>query len=475
MTATRPNLKTFSLVLTLTLLFVRVACAGRVVEAAAKPDKEWKPYPTRTLEDLPSGVGTQTNPSLTRFGGLVKERLKATGFFRTEKINGRWYLIDPAGGQFISIGLSSVNTVRTPGAEAAVTRKFGTVSNWAEQVGATLRSAGFNTLGAWSDDETLGKVVQRTPYTKLANFMSAYGKKRGGTFQQPGHTGYPGDCIFVFDPGFEAFCTENAKQLAAYRNDPWLIGYFSDNEMPFKQEALKNYLKLPTTDPGYQAALAWLKSRQGSNATTNDITAHDEKDFLGVVVARYFSVVSRAIKKADPNHLYLGSRFYGTDKVTSELFKMAGPFVDVLSVNYYNAWTPEAEHMAMWLRESGKPFLVTEWYAKGVDSGLANTGGAGWLVKTQRERGLYYQNFALGLLESPGCVGWCWLKYTDNDPDDKRADPSNRDSNKGIVNNRYEPYTPLIEKMTELNRSVYAVAEHFSTLPGKTTAANHTK
>ena len=31
--------------------------------------------------------------------------------------------------------------------------------------------------------------------------MSSYGKKRGGTFQKPGHTGYPNDCIFVFDPG----------------------------------------------------------------------------------------------------------------------------------------------------------------------------------------------------------------------------------------------------------------------------------
>ena len=74
--------------------------------------------------------------------------------------------------------------------------------------------------------------------------------------------------------------------------------------------------------------------------------------------------------------------------------------------------------MQMWAHESGKPILITEWYAKGVDSGMANTGGAGWLVKTQRERGLYYQKYTLGLLESKVCVGWHWFRYSDNDQDD---------------------------------------------------------
>ena len=92
---------------------------------------------------------------------------------------------------------------------------------------------------------------------------------------------------------------------------------------------------------------------------------------------------------------------------------------------------------------------------------MANTGGAGWLVKTQRERGLFYQNFALGLLESKVCVGWHWFRYSDNDLEEKATDPSNRDSNKGIVNNRYEPYAPLLAQMKSLNEHVYALADFF--------------
>ena len=180
----------------------------------------------------------------------------------------------------------------------------------------------------------------------------------------------------------------------------------------------------------------------------------------------FHSIVSRAVKKHDPNHLYLGARFYGADIRQPEIFRACGPHVDVVSVNYYRAWTPEAEKLAMWERESGKPCLITEWYAKGADSGLPNFGGAGWLVKTQRERGLFYQNFVLALLESKVCVGWHWFKYMDNDPDDTRVDPSNRDSNKGIVNNRYVPYAPLLELMKEINERAYSLVDYFDRKPG---------
>jgi hypothetical protein len=115
----------------------------------------------------------------------------------------------------------------------------------------------------------------------------------------------------------------------------------------------------------------------------------------------------------------------------------------------------------MWERESGRPVLITEWYAKGMDSGLANTSGAGWVVKTQADRGRFYENFTLGLLESKVCVGWDWFKYIDNDPADTRSDPSNRDSNKGILSNRYEPYNPLLEAMKRLNERAYSLVEYF--------------
>ena len=56
---------------------------------------------------------------------------------------------------------------------------------------------------------------------------------------------------------------------------------------------------------------------------------------------------------------------------------------------------------------------------------------------------------------------WHWFKYQDNDPTAKGVDPSNLNSNKGLVNNDYEPYTPLASMMKAVNTQVYTLADYF--------------
>lgn len=431
------------------------------VEVQVAPGKPWTNYPTRTLAALPESVTSRVDSGLDQYGGLLAHKEPATGFFYPKKIGDRWWLIDPAGGRFIHKAVVAVSPVGGAGAEAAFKEKFGSKSNWVADTTGLLWSQGFNGLGAWSDTKDLRQATNPLAYTLIWNFMSSYGAKRGGTYQQSGHIGYPKDCIFVFDPEFETFCDSYAKQLATYKNDPWLLGHFSDNEMPYKRDAILNYLELPATDPGHVAALAWLKSRHGEQATTKDIIEQDRKDFLALVTDRYYRIVSRAIKKYDPNHCFLGSRFHGGELNYPEVFKAAGAYVDVMAVNYYRTWTPSQEKLAMWSRESGRPILITEWYVKGVDSGLPNNSGAGWIVKSQRDRGLFYQNFTLGLLESKVCVGWHWFKYADNDPEEPGTEPSNRDANKGIVTARYQTYPAMLNEMKSLNDRAYSLADYF--------------
>jgi hypothetical protein len=105
--------------------------------------------------------------------------------------------------------------------------------------------------------------------------------------------------------------------------------------------------------------------------------------------------------------------------------------------------------------------FITEYYTKAEDSGMPNISGAGWLVKTQNDRGIHYQNFCLNLLVAKNCVGWHWFRYQDNDPNDPTADPSNNDSNKGIVNTRYEVYDILAESMKKLNQNKYQLIKFF--------------
>ncbi len=447
--------------------FARAESGLVTVAVQVAPGKSWTNYPTRTLAALPAEVTNRVDSGFSQYGGLLARKEKATGFFYPKQIGDRWWLVDPEGYLFLHKAVVAVSPVGGAGAKAAFNNKFGSDANWVASTTSLLWSNGFNGLGAWSDVTRMRAAAHPLVYTRIWNFMSSYGAKRGGTYQKSGHIGYPKDCIFVFDPEFEVFCDNYAKQLAKSKDDPWLLGHFSDNEMPFKRDALLNYLQLPEKDTGYQAARTWLQARHGAQATIKDITEQDRKDFLAHVTDRYYRIVSAAIKKYDPNHCFLGSRFHGGELNYPEVFRAAGAYVDVMAVNYYRTWTPSPEKLTMWSKESGRPILITEWYVKGADAGLANTSGAGWIVKSQEDRGRFYQHFTLGLLESKVCVGWHWFKYSDNDPAEPGTDPSNRDANKGIVTARYETYPALLEAMKSLNGRVYSLTDYFDRPPAQ--------
>lgn len=430
------------------------------VEAKKTPTDQWKSYPTRTLAQF---AAVPLNPPLDPYGGLLDKKSAASGFFRTEKIADRWWLIDPDGGLFVNVGLATVYPYVSENRRDIFQAKYGNGAGWAESTVTLLKEHGFNGAGAWSDVTKLRQTKNRLVYTVLLDLMTGYAKKHGGTYQRPGQSPNPSDCIFVFDPEFETFCDEQAKRIAAYKDDPWLLGYFSDNELPifrlpFFQDALDKFLAMPESDPGHQAATTWLAGRRSRR-----VTDASRMEFLGFMAERYYQITTQAIRKYDPNHLCLGSRFWETDLSRPELWAAAGQYLDVVSVNYYHAWTPQPELMEMWTQAAGKPFLITECYVKGMDSGLPNNSGAGWCVKTQRDRGLFYQNFTLGLLESRACVGWHWFRYMDNDPDaaGSNSGGADLDSNKGIITVGYETYAPLLDAMKELNGRAYSLIGQF--------------
>ena len=62
---------------------------------------------TVTLGDLKE-FPTKEKVFLNTYGGWKKIRTKPTGFFHTQKIENRWWIIDPHGYVFLSVGLNSV-------------------------------------------------------------------------------------------------------------------------------------------------------------------------------------------------------------------------------------------------------------------------------------------------------------------------------------------------------------------------------
>jgi hypothetical protein len=423
---------------------------------------DWKNYNTLLVENI---TGYKTDIARTSlYGGDLSVKGKKTGFFHTEKIGDRWWCIDPEGYGYINTAVNSIVEGASIRNKTAFKQKFSSDAEWMKQTAAMLQQNGFTCAGSWSDHEKIRQynktAKQPLAYTVMLNFMSSYGNKRGGTYRQPGHTGYPKNVIFIFDPEFEAFCDEHAKQVVAWKDDRNLFGYFSDNEMPYRISYLDSCLAFPPTDNAYKAAMKWLKE---NNVQAENITDSDRIAFLVFAAEKYFAIVNKALKKYDPNHMYIGCRFHNKERNIQPFMEAAGRYMDIVSINYYREWTPVAGEMDNWSKWTGKPFIVTEFYVKAEDTGLGNISGAGWIVRTQKDRGDFYQNWCIGLLQAKNCVGWHWFKYIDNDPSQLNAEPSNTDANKGIVNNDYMPYEDLLKRMKQLNDERYGIIRFLDT------------
>lgn len=431
-------------------------------------DTVWQDYEVRTVDRLPA-FKSQEEPSTSLYGGWKVWRKDETGFFRTEKVDGRWWIIDPQGYPYIHRAVVAFNPGSSEKQKEAFDQKYGSMKKWVETESKMLRQYGFNGTGAWTND--IQQYVD-TPfvYTVIVSPMGLYRKehikKFGGKYEEAGWQGYRFDLAMVFDKEFDKYVKEAIEPIKKYKDDKFLLGYFADNELPWVFDALDRHLtKLGVNEEGHIAAKKWLEERKGKDSTIEDITDEDRSDFMAFYFETYIQKVHNALKEADPNHMFLGCRF-NQDKNRQELnnsaiFKVAGKYMDIISINHYRLWEPNQERLDNWGEWAQKPFLITEWYTKAEDSGLPNNTGAGWLVHTQEDRGLFYQNFTLGLLQNTNCVGWHWFKYMDNDPDDLTTDPSNRDSNKGVVDRYYNPYTPLLEHMKKVNSNTYNLIQYF--------------
>jgi len=422
-----------------------------------------KLYPTRTISQLD---GFTSRPvAIDEWGGRLDDSVPATGYFYVKKVGGRWWAIDPEGHFYFHQGLAGIRTGSTTNPGFLAQFKDKTV--WMSKTHELLVDNGIHGAGAWSNVDLIRASGQQSShpiaYTVILDIMSSYGAKRGGLHKVSGHAGYLGNVIFVFDSGFESYVDGYVKEkVATYVKDPALFGYFSDNEMPLTRDNLDRYLALPEKEEGYLAARKWMADHHAQEPT--DAL---RIEFLGYVVDRYASLVSKAMRKYDPHHMYLGCRFNAEALLAPEVFTSMGKYADAISANYYyirrapgswNAWTPDVEQIAAWEQAAQKPIVITEFYAKGADTGLLNKGGGGWLVATQAQRGAYFQNFALALIQSKDVIGWNWFRYQDADPG---VEGAKEGVNLGIVNGDYEVYSTLLDSMKQINRNSYALADYF--------------
>ncbi len=440
--------------------------------------------PTRTIDGL-IGLGEYSDfdkdQNFDIYGGLIDETLRqeATGFFYTTKIGDRWWVIDPLGYPCYIRALSGVNYqyLNSPNHKAAMTEKYGNAEKWGIAATRQLKNDWYFNASTGNGTD-IANVVNRLIYQGSCGFVGSYGTHIGTNNSTGGSTTFAGNnTMNVFDPAFVDWCDEKAKSVEAQKDDPWLLGRTMDNELPMDGNMLYNYLSLPATDPVYRYSYAcawnWLVNITGKeNPTEQDVNDELLQLFIGFVYDRFYSLATTAIRKYDPNHMILGSRMLHGVISKPWVLRFASLHLDCLTINWYGEWDIPVEDLKLVSESANMPLMVTEFYTKGMDSGLDNTRGAGWVVKTQQDRGDFYQGYTLRLLECKNFVGWHWFQYLDNDPDPAVIyttrngvkawkDQSSVDANKGIINNNHEPYEELVTSMAEINKNVYKLIEHF--------------
>ena len=442
----------------------------------------------------------------TVWGGNAEEKLtEGTGYFGKVKHRNRWYLTDPSGCAFFSMGPDCVvarcdaridglqsalqdlpdcekpenaflfeplrrsfgETVRADGLMFSYERRnlqrvFGAAweTKWRKMIVSQLMQMGCNTLGNWSDPVLFGKM----PYvTSLPEFPST------------------SHCIFrdfpdVLSEEYLQNARRCSKALTARAEDPWMIGYFLRNEpaWAFVDHLIiaDEVLRDPADTACKRGLIRFLQERYRDADALSEAWEHsfvsfedllqplekasafsgqareDLRAFSAVLTRAYTEIPSRCCREADPHHMILGMRWAW---ISDPLLVSGWDCFDVFSINCYAVDpTPALENV----RTLGVdlPVMIGEFHFGALDAGLPATGLEA--VAGQQERGKAFRYYCERVAAHPNGVGCHWFQCYDQFALG-RFDGENY--NIGLFDITLRPYPEMEEAVRKTGEHVFRV------------------
>jgi len=441
----------------------------------------------------------------SRFGGWLNgPKLEASGSFRVEKIDGKWWMVDPDGYLYWSHGVVRVtpSTAMTPlddrefyfeglpaeGTEYAefyntrdellypyyvarnikktydfsaanIKRKYG--ENWrdvyAEMAHKRLKSWGLNTIANSSEKSIC--MMDRTPYTdrielKSPDLESSYGV--WWKFKDPFHP--------EFRENFHRQLMERKNEL----DDPWCLGFFVDNEIDWGEPSTLGEwtLQCPATQPAKIEMVKFLEAKYREVKTLNSTwgtnyksweellnsrqkpaekSIEDCTEFSVIMTETYFRNVHDEFKKVAPQKLYMGCRFARSNE---NVIRIGAKYCDVISYNIYKRnlygfTLPEGLDI---------PVMIGEFHFGALDRGMFHPG----LVKTanQQDRAECYADYVESALRNPNIIGTHWHQFSDQ-ATTGRFDGENFQV--GFVDVCDRPYYETVAKIREVGYRMYEI------------------
>ncbi len=409
-------------------------------------------------------VSAQDLYGYSTYGGYKANKTVATGFFRTEETDGKWWIVDPEGYRFLGVGACCIGL-----GSGGIFKDLYQRKDMLEEMppGKFIRSGKGNEAGRadfslWNLERRFGadyvepalaltiKRMDKWGLNTIGNWSDARvekcGKKAFTCTMYP--AGIDGALFGLGDPYEDGIEQRLRKSLAplmeGYRDNKWLIGYYVGNEPTWlgnEQRVCENLLG--GKDRAMKTALTEYLRKHGDTHDTRRQFVYDTFDL-------YLTLLKRVQKSIDPNHLNLGYRFANPYAINEKLAAVCARHFDIMSFNCY-AIQPDHKLMDRLLAWTHLPMFIGEFHFGAVDRGL---GQSLFQVAGQKERGAAYRYYVEQGFSHPGLVGMTYFTWMDEDVMG-RFDGENY--NCGLIDVTNVPYREQTEAMMETARCLYGV------------------
>ncbi|MDE0110336.1 MAG: hypothetical protein OXN96_21230 [Bryobacterales bacterium] len=389
---------------------------------------------------------------LDQYGGFLDIKGKRTGFFHTERIGNRWWLVTPEGHGFFGIGVSHPITSMS---EGAITFAYGgSQEEWIRDGLRKMRELGFNCVwsGPYSlerirfgniDADMADKIYRQAeiPYAIHVPLIKHQVELKPGEIRPD-----------VFSAKYQRYVSEEvAKRVAPNRDSPWILGYYYGYGSFMREDLWINQtLSYEPGSPGrerlfdvleqrYRGDIAGLNAVYGTGfgsfsdlrengsltyprwisavkageplpaqAGSKDVLA-DAEALLGEIVEQLHKVSHAEIRKHDSNHMVLGSYVKHTT-YTNGIWKRIAPYIDALGpqdLSDVNPIKPSVE-------ATGVPAMLSDQeFGNVYPLALQGKTGAPGAVPDHVDRRVLYDLLASRIARDPDFIGvsFCAVLY----------------------------------------------------------------
>ena len=438
-----------------------------------------------------------------QYGGWTGKKFEATGFFRVEK-DERWWLVTPEGNAFLSFGINHLHPhlwkqdynreawKKRLGIDNLDSREFTpALKTWFLQ---TCRQYGFNTVGVHTELSAVNRPQPSMPYIQSIHFVDI------PHWQQE----IPDSNFWdVFSEAFAAHCDRLAREFAApAKDDPFLLGYamtdcplFTEEDCRERPDVIggarrearigwpRRLRNLGANAPGKKAyvqimrdiyrgqisdfnatygtqfdsfdALQTAENWRPHTDLSNGNETRDNIECLQKVVAKYYQTTRDAIRRYDPNHLFVGDKINANTDALDTLLPITSQFTDIVFYQMYARYEVQKPGLDRWYKIADKPLINGDSAFTMITDTMPRPYGP--VADNIEQRAEWTDEFFRNAFARPEFVGWHYCGLID--ASNLIAQKQDR-QHSGLLTGYGEPYPELLKVLQTCTAEMYDIATH---------------